>query len=433
MEERAIEINEKDGRVKRVERYRWVVWIVLAAVYIFVTFHRMAAGVVKTDLEGAFNIGAAQFATLGSMYFYAYFIMQIPSGILADKFGPKKTVASFSLLAAVGSIIFGLAPTITLAYIGRFMVGIGVSVVFICLIKIQSRWFYAKNFALMVGFAGLAANLGAILAQTPLVIAASTFGWRSTFVYMGLAMVVFAVLVVLFVKDDPADMGLPGMDELEGRPVVTSTIKVGEALKSVISNKRTWIISLTYIGLYTGYVVLLGTFGVSYMITAYGMEKIQAANMIIVAVIGSAVSSLLVGYISDKIKKRKSIVVSLSLVTLLCWVLFVYVKMPVSLLMPFLFIMGFVMSCFTMCWTVANEVNDRRYSGIATGVVNCIGFAGAAVVPVFMGKILDTYQSMPAVGYQKAFFVLIVLVAVSTVASFFTHETKATNVYETRK
>ena len=59
MEERAIEINEKDGRVKRVERYRWVVWIVLAAVYIFVTFHRMAAGVVKTDLEGAFNIGCS--------------------------------------------------------------------------------------------------------------------------------------------------------------------------------------------------------------------------------------------------------------------------------------------------------------------------------------------------------------------------------------
>ncbi len=431
--EKDIGINEKDRGVNRVERYRWVVWIVLAAIYVFVTFHRMAAGVVKTDLEEAFNIGAAQFATLGSMYFYAYFIMQIPSGILADKFGPKRTVASFSLLAAVGSIIFGLASTITMAYLGRFMVGIGVSVVFICLIKIQSRWFYEKNFALMVGFASVAANVGAVLAQTPLVIAASTLGWRNTFIYMGLAMLVFSVLVVLLVKDDPTDMGLPGMDELEGRPAVDSTIKVGEALRSVMSNKRTWIIALTYIGLYTGYVVLLGTFGVSYLITTYGMEKIQAANMIMIAVIGSMVSGLVVGYISDKIKKRKIVVVSLSLVTLLCWILFIYVKMPVSLLMPFLFIMGFVMSCFTMCWTVANEVNNRRYSGIATGVVNCIGFAGAAVVPVLMGRILDAYQSMPALGYQKAYFILIVLVAVSTLASFFTHETKATNIYETRK
>jgi sugar phosphate permease len=250
---------------------------------------------------------------------------------------------------------------------------------------------------------------------------------------MGLAMIVFAVLVVLFVKDDPTDMGLPGMDELEGRPVVASTIKVGEALSSVMSNKRTWIIALAYIGLYTGYVVLLGTFGVSYIITVYGMQKIQAANMIIAAVVGSMASGLVVGYISDKIKKRKIVVVSLSLATLFCWIIFIYVKLSSALLMPFLFVMGFVMSCFTMCWTVSNEVNDRRYSGIATGVVNCIGFAGAAIVPVVMGRILDTYKSTPALGYQKAYFVLIVLVAVSAAASFFTHETNATNVYATGK
>uniref|UniRef100_UPI00356587AB MFS transporter n=1 Tax=Lutispora sp. TaxID=2828727 RepID=UPI00356587AB len=171
--------NEKDKNVKKVERYRWVVWSVLAALYVFVTFHRMATGVVKTDLQDAFKIGAAQFANIGSMYLYAYFIMQIPSGILADKLGPRKTATSFSILAAIGSVIFGLAPNIMIAYLGRFIVGIGVSVVFVCLIKIQSRWFYSRNFALMVGFAGIAANLGAILAQTPLVIAASTFGWRN--------------------------------------------------------------------------------------------------------------------------------------------------------------------------------------------------------------------------------------------------------------
>jgi len=426
-----LEVNEKrEKQIKEVERYRWVVWAVLAAMYVFVTFHRMAAGVVKTDLQDAFNIGSAQFANIGSMYFYAYFIMQIPSGILADKFGPKKTVASFSIIAAIGSVVFGMAPSIMVAYIGRFMVGIGVSVVFICLIKIQSRWFYAKNFALMVGLAGVAANLGAILAQTPLVVATKTFGWRNTFIFMGVAMIIFSVLVVIFVKDDPSDIGLPGMDELEGRPAATASISVKEALKSVMSNKMTWIISVSYIGLYTGYVVLLGTYGVSYLMASYGLDKVAAANLIISAVVGSMVSGLAVGYTSDKIKKRKIVVVSLSIATLACWIAFIFVKMPVAALMPFLFIMGFVMSCFTMCWTVSNEVNDRRYSGIATGVVNCIGFAGAAVIPVYMGNILDAYKTTPIIGYQKAFLVLIVLVAVSTIASFFTAETNATNVYQ---
>lgn len=169
----------KNSQIKKVERYRWLIWLILAATYVFVTFHRMSAAVVKDDLQKAFGIGAVQFAVIGSMYFYAYFIMQIPSGILADKIGPKKTVFIFSLIAAVGSIFFGLAPSLNIAYISRFFVGIGVSVVFVCLVKIQSRWFYSRNFALMIGFSGLAANLGAIIAQTPLVIAVNNFSWRN--------------------------------------------------------------------------------------------------------------------------------------------------------------------------------------------------------------------------------------------------------------
>ena len=420
----------KSEEIKKVESYRWVVWTILAATYVFVTFHRMGTGVVKNELQEAFNIGTAQFANIGSMYFYAYFIMQIPSGILADKLGPKKTVFMFSILAAIGSVMFGLAPNIYVAYFGRFLVGIGVSVVFVCLIKIQSRWFYSRNFGLMIGFAGLAANLGAIIAQTPLLIATRTIGWRNTFIYMGIAMIFFAILTKLFVKDDPTDMGLPGMDVLENRPAVNANIKVGESLKSVLLNKRTWTISLTYIGLYTGYVVLMGTYGVSFLVQKYNLEQVQAANFIIAAIVGSAVSGIVVGYVSDRIKNRKMPIVLLNVINLICWIVFIYVKMPVQMLTPFLFIFGFAMSVFTMCWTVGNEVNDMRLSGIATGVVNCIGFLGAAVVPVVMGNIIDKYSDIPQVGYDKAFLVLIALVAISTVASFFTTETNAKNIYE---
>jgi len=422
--------EKRKEKIKKVESYRWVVWTILALMYIFVTFHRLGTGVVKTDLQKTFNIGSAQFATIGSMYFYAYFIMQIPSGILADKLGPKKTVTLFSILAAIGSVIFGLSQTLIMAYAGRFLVGIGVSVVFICLIKIQSRWFYSKNFALMIGFVGLAANIGALLAQTPLVFATRTFGWRNTFIFMGVAMILFSVLTIIFVKDDPTDMGLPGMDELEGRPSVKSDIRVGESLKSVMSNPRTWIVSFVNVGLYAGYIILLGTYGVSYLIAAYGLTIVQAANLIIFAVVGSAAGSIAIGFASDKIKKRKYILVICSAITLAGWLIFVYVKLPVAVLAVFLFIFGFVMTSFTLTWTIANEVNDRRLSGIATGVVNCVGFAGAAVIPVLMGNILDSNKLNASAGYQKAFLILIVVMAVSFISSLFTTETNAHNVYE---
>ena len=393
----------------------------------------MSAAVVKDDLQKAFGIGAVQFAVIGSMYFYAYFIMQIPLGILADKIGPKKTVFIFSLIAAVGSIFFGLAPSLNIAYISRFFVGIGVSVVFVCLVKIQSRWFYSRNFALMIGFSGLAANLGAIIAQTPLVIAVSNFGWRNTFVYMGIIMVMFAVLTFIFVKDDPTDMGLPGMDEIENRPRVTVNLNIFQALGSILSNPRTWIISVVYIGLYTEYTVILGTFGTPFLMTVYSIKKVEAANYIISAVVGSAVSGLVIGYLSDKFKARKSILIISSVVTLIMWVIFIYVKLPLTLLSVYLFVFGFMMTAFTLCWTVGNEVNDRRLSGMATGVVNCVGFLGAAIIPVIMGNILDANKNMPEIGYKKAYLVLILLVAVSTVFSFFVTETHATNVYEDRK
>lgn len=423
----------KNSQIKKVERYRWLIWLILAATYVFVTFHRMSAAVVKDDLQKAFGIGAVQFAVIGSMYFYAYFIMQIPSGILADKIGPKKTVFIFSLIAAVGSIFFGLAPSLNIAYISRFFVGIGVSVVFVCLVKIQSRWFYSRNFALMIGFSGLAANLGAIIAQTPLVIAVNNFGWRNTFVYMGIVMVMFAVLTFIFVKDDPTDMGLPGMDEIENRPRVTVNLNIFQALGSILSNPRTWIISIVYIGLYTGYTVILGTFGTPFLMTVYSIKKVEAANYIISAVVGSAVSGLVIGYLSDKFKARKSILIISSVVTLIMWIIFIYVKLPLTLLSVYLFVFGFMMTAFTLCWTVGNEVNDRRLSGMATGVVNCVGFLGAAIIPVIMGNILDANKNMPEIGYKKAYLVLILLVAVSTVFSFFVTETHATNVYEDRK
>jgi MFS transporter len=423
----------KNSQIKKVERYRWLIWLILAATYVFVTFHRMSAAVVKDDLQKAFGIGAVQFAVIGSMYFYAYFIMQIPSGILADKIGPKKTVFIFSLIAAVGSIFFGLAPSLNIAYISRFFVGIGVSVVFVCLVKIQSRWFYSRNFALMIGFSGLAANLGAIIAQTPLVIAVNNFGWRNTFVYMGIIMVMFAVLTFIFVKDDPTDMGLPGMDEIENRPRVTVNLNIFQALGSILSNPRTWIISVVYIGLYTGYTVILGTFGTPFLMTVYSIKKVEAANYIISAVVGSAMSGLVIGYLSDKFKARKSILIISSVVTLIMWVIFIYVKLPLTLLSVYLFVFGFMMTAFTLCWTVGNEVNDRRLSGMATGVVNCVGFLGAAIIPVIMGNILDANKNMPEIGYKKAYLVLILLVAVSTVFSFFVTETHATNVYEDRK
>lgn len=418
---------------KKVESYRWLVWGILALMYTFVAFHRMATGVVRPAIESDFGIGASEFAMIGSMYFYAYFLMQIPSGVLADSLGPKKTVTYFSVLAAVGSILFGFAPNLYIAYIGRFMVGIGVSVVFVCIINIQSRWFYAKQLAFMMGMIGLTANLGVLLAQTPLLIVSNIIGWRSTFIGLGIIMFIFAVLTWIIVKNDPSEIGLPSMEELEGRPAPDPTaekLTIRESLKSVLSNPKTWILSIAFLGMYTGYIILLGTYGGSFLSVKYGYSPETAANLLIVAVIGAAVGGLFIGSISDKLKKRKSVLVFAEIATLIGWLIFLYVSIPSVVLMGiFLFIFGFIMTAFTLTWTMANESNDRRLPGIATGAVNCVGFAGTAVIPVLMGNRLDAMgDSLDA--YLSAFFIFLVVMVISVIASFLSTETNAACIYK---
>ena len=205
-------MNKTENDVKKLMKYRWVVWGILALAYVIVFFHRLAAGVVKDDLMGEFNITSVTFANLGATYFYAYMIMQIPSGILADTLGARKTVTIGTLVAGIGSIIFGCAPSIVLAFFGRLLVGLGVSVVFISLLKIQSMWFKESEFGTMSGITSFVGNMGGVMAQTPLALLVGAISWRYSFVVIGLITILIASMAYILIRNTPIEMGLPSID-----------------------------------------------------------------------------------------------------------------------------------------------------------------------------------------------------------------------------
>ena len=122
----------------KIMRFRWLIFIVLALAYLFVYFHRLSLSVVANDLIKDFKTTASVMGLLGSTYFYCYAFMQFPAGLLSDSLGPRKSVTFFLIIASAGSIIFGFAPTIKIAFLGRVMVGLGVSMVFIPTMKILS-------------------------------------------------------------------------------------------------------------------------------------------------------------------------------------------------------------------------------------------------------------------------------------------------------
>lgn len=424
-------------KVEKLMKYRWVVWGVLALAYVIVFFHRLAAGVVKDDLISEFNISGTTFANLGSTYFYAYMIMQIPSGMLADSLGARKTVTIGTLIAGIGSVVFGLASTIGMAFFGRLLVGLGVSVVFISILKVQSKWFKESEFGTMSGITSFVGNMGGIIAQTPLALMVAAITWRYSFVVIGGFSVIIAVLCYVLVRNTPAEMNLPSIEEIEGRELTTKSTEkpnLMSGLLKVITNPRTWPGFVLFAGFFGAFVSMTGTWGRSYMVDVYNVSKVSASNYMMAAVLGMAIGSIVIGKISDKIKKRKLPMLIFAVVYTICWGIIVFVgggKPPIAILMPLLFVLGFTCSAFVLGWACSKEVNPPEIAGISTSVVNIGGFFGAAILPPLLGRVFDKFgTSLPPIEiYQKAFMYCFVSAVIGFVFTFFIKETNCRNIY----
>lgn len=428
--------NAEEMKIKKFMTYRWIVWGILAFAYIIVFFHRLAPGVVREDLVNEFKISGTTFANLGSVYFYAYMIMQIPAGILADSLGARKTVSIGVLLAGIGSILFGLAPSITLAFIGRLLVGIGVSVVFVPILKIQSEWFKESEFGTMSGITSFVGNLGGVIAQTPLALLVAAITWRNSFIVMGIFSIVVSILCYILVRNNPTDMNLPSIAEIEGKKVNSSIIKKPNLMKGLISvliNPRTWPGFIIFAGFFGAFVSMTGAWGSSYIVDVYGVSKLSAANYTMAAVLGLAIGSIAIGKVSDKLEKRKLPMISFGTIYVICWGIIVFTnggKPPIQILMPLLFILGFTCSTFVLGWACAKEVNQPEIAGISTSIVNIGGFFGAAILPPLLGKVFDKFSgTLPIIElYHKAFLYCFISVIIGFIFTLFIKETNCRNI-----
>ncbi len=424
----------EQNKVKNMMRYRWFVWGLLALAYIIVFFHRFAAGVVKDDLIRDLALSETAFASLGAMYFYAYMFMQIPVGFLADSLGARKTVTIGTLLAAIGSIMFGLAPTMFVAFAGRFIVGLGVSVVFISTLKILSQWFKESEFGTMSGITSFVGNMGGLIAQTPLVWMVSMFTWRNTFIAIGVVTLFVAVLIYLFVRNTPQEKGFPSIASIEGREekhVTKEKVNLVKALIEVVSNWRTWPPFVIFASFFGAFAVLTGFYGTSFMMDVYGLAKSDAANYMMAAVLGLAIGSLVIGRVSDKLKKRKLPMMVSGTLLLISWSVLIFTnggKPPIGIMFPLFFVLGLSTATFILGWACGKELNNPKAAGISTSVVNMGGFFGSAVLPTFVGKSLAGGRDLAA--YNGAFMIAYVCIVIGFLAIFLVKETNCKNIYK---
>ncbi len=415
----------------KTSSYAWLVWGILVTIYFLVFFHRLSVGVITEDLVSTFGMSATQLANLGAMYFYAYTIMQIPSGILADSLGPKKTVIIGSLVATIGVMVFSFASSILIAYLGRLLVGLGVSVVFLCLLKIQGNWFPSNKFASMSGLTSFIGSMGGILAQGPLLAMVDLIGWRNSFRSIGFVTLVLAGLVGIFVKNTPSEKGLSEVNPQQNQPIGKKQSILSELLE-VIKNPKIWAPAIAFSGVNGGFLMFTGTFGVPFLTSVYGLDKGRAATFISILLVASGVACILVGKLSDSIGKRKLPMIVLALCAAIGWGILILFKPPVWFLYIFIPLLGAASSMGVICWSVGKEVSNPRLSGMALSIVNVCGFLSAALLPIICGKIIDVSVGQglsQSTAYLRAFIVPVIAAFISVGFTLLSKETNCGNIY----
>lgn len=433
----------------RLLRRRWLVWGVLALSFLIVFFHRIALAVVADRLMAEFNITASALGNLGAMYFYVYTIMQIPSGLLADTLGPRLTASAGTLVAGVGSVVFGLAPSFAAALFGRFLVGLGVSVVFISLLKVQTEWFRAREFATITGLTSTVGNSGNALAATPLAFLVAAVGWRLSFVAIGILGVLVAVGCWLFVRNRPEELGLPSIREIEAweegakntvhRRPPTGRVPLGQALAYIMRSRYTLPLFVGAFGLNGSLMALSAMWGVPYLMQVYGLNRAQASLYTLGTAFGVMLAGPLSGLISDGLRRRREPLLSFAALTLLAWIALVAWpgRLPLPLLRLLFFFLGLGAGGYLLVMCLAKEVSPHAIAGVATGTINTGSFLGAAVLQPLVGLVLDaTWDGRLAAGvrlyslasYRLGFLFCTLVVALSFIAALRLPETHARNI-----
>lgn len=419
---------------RRFQRVRWTLFTVLVTSYMMVYFHRMAPGVVASDLMRAFSTSGAALGSLAAMYYYVYTAMQIPAGVLADTLGPRISAAAGSLVAGLGSILFGLAPDFATASAGRLLVGLGVSVVFVGLMRANAVWFSPRRYGLVSGLTLLLGNLGSILAAGPLAALLGWASWRSVFVAAGGLSLVLAALTLWLVRNRPEDAGFPPVHPEQSH---TARRHWWTEMLSVVGNRAVWPGFWVNFGVTGSLFAFAGLWGVPLMRDVHGLERGEASLYTTAALAGFAVGSFVMGGLSDRIGLRKPVILGAGLLSLVNWLALALLPWGPGWGGLLLYaLLGVSAGGFVVTYAAAKEIVAPINAGMAIALVNTGLFLGAAIMQPLFGWIADLswegalvngVRVYPWIGYQHGLLASAGFAALAVLGALLLRETRCRN------
>ncbi|CAH0307126.1 putative sulfoacetate transporter SauU [Peribacillus sp. Bi96] len=390
---------------KQESGYRWVVFGTVLFAYFLIVSQRTAPGLITDQLMKDFHVSASTIGLMSGIQFLAYAGLQIPVGLLSDRYGPNRFLIIGTLLNGVGSLIYSLSPNEYLLIFSRLLVGIGDATIFVNLVLILSQWFKAQEFVRLLGLVAMVASLGSLSATVPFSIWISVAGWRTPFLSIGIILVVSSYLLYTVLvskpkklfKDDPKAKDIL-IKEREG---------VWTILRRIFSTRQAWATFFCHFGVVGTYIGFIGSWGVPYGIHVFEMSRSGASQLIMFGLFGAIIGGPLISWITSRLGSIKKVYTIIHLIVLCSWsgLFFSGVHPPFIMVVVLLFIVGFGNGASSLTFAVVRESFPIEQVGVVSGFANMGGFLSAVLLPSVFGKVLDLFPQHSIVGYHYGFLI----------------------------
>ena len=381
-----------------------------------------------------FDISAAALGNLSGFYFYSYWLMQIPTGILADSWGPRRLLTFGALGSAAGAVLFALSPSMTWACLGRLMIGGCVAVAYVVTLKLAANWFPASYFSMISGLGLLAGIIGAVTAGVPLRLLVDGFGWRPVMLAAAAVAGLLAAATWMVVRDDPAERGFKSYAVRKARSEAPARANAWAGIRDVFRFANIRLLFFIPASLVGSVLTFCGLWGVPYLTTHYGLSAAQAASLTSLLMICWASASPVFGWLSDRMGRRKPLMVAGHLMAGIGWAFILFAPgLPVWLLTLLAAATGICSASFIICWSFAKESVPVHLSGTVSGVINMGIMLGATVLQPAVGWMLDRrwegaelegVRIYSLIAYQAGFWLMMGWVLAALLLLFFTRETR---------
>ena len=384
----------------------WSVWSVAALFYLAAFYLRTSPAVMTTELMRDFGIKAGQLGQFSAFYFYAYILMQIPTGVLVDSWGARRLLIAGSLAAAAGTVMFGLTNSYLVASIGRAIVGASTAVGWVVTLKLATHWFPKSRFAMLSGLGLMMGNIGALFAQVPLRLLVEQYGWRAVAIGSAACILAIGAAAWALVVNDPSDRHRASYapDELQRAHAHT----IGRILKNfptLFTFRNTWLIFLAQGGLVGPMLSFTGLWGPAYLKQRFAMSSTDAAAVCSVMIVCWAAASPLAGHFSDVLGRRKPIYLGGAVVAAIGWMAMFYAPLPLAIFTGVAAVTSFACGAVVVAFAFAKESVPVRFLGTISGAVNVGNMLGPTFLQPAIGWVLDRRWSGAFAGGARVYSV----------------------------